>query len=162
MNRLKKYIQNKLYGKYYPVNEDTKDIFLEQHRNYFYLMIKQEQSCLIWNIELQYCKYEKQLLSEKTLLGFPKYKNIIKNKEIMRFAAQKTEPLREQIERLNSLIHRLSYEQINEIILDDINYVYGRRYLRKKQELIDFILQGCFLISLMIFCVLLYKMGFIV
>lgn len=27
MNRIKKYIQNKLYGKYYPVNEDTKDIF---------------------------------------------------------------------------------------------------------------------------------------
>lgn len=42
MNRLKKYIQNKLYGKYYPVNEDAKNIFLEENKNYFYLMIKRE------------------------------------------------------------------------------------------------------------------------
>lgn len=52
MNRLKKYIQNKLYGKYYPVNEDTKDIFLEEHKNYFYLMIKREQSYLLGSIEI--------------------------------------------------------------------------------------------------------------
>lgn len=158
MNRLKKYIQNKLHGKYYPVNEDTKDIFLEQHRNYFYLMIKQEQSYLLWNIELQYRKYEKQLLSNKTLLGFPNYKNIIKNKEIMQFVARKTEPLREQVESLN----RLSYKGINEITLDDINYVYGLRYLRRKHENIVFIIQGCFIISLMVFFGLLYKMGFVV
>ena len=156
MNRIKKYIQNKLHGKYYPVNEDTKDIFLEQHRKYFYLMIRQEQSYLLWNIELQYRKYENQLLSEKTLLGFPKYKNIIKNKEIMRFVARKTELLREQAESLNWL----SYKEIHEITLDDINYVYGLRYLRRKHEYI-FIIQGCFLISLMFF-VLLYKMGFVV
>lgn len=62
---------------------------------------------------------------------------------------------------LDMIKDRLSYEEKNEITLDDINYVYGLRYLRKKQELIDFIVQGCFLISLMIFFVLLYKMGFI-
>lgn len=162
MNRLKKYIENKLYGKYYPVNEDTKDIFLEEHKNYFYLMIEREQSYLLGSIEIQYHKYQKQLLSTRTLLGFPKYKNIIMNKEIMRFAKQKTAPLREQVENLDMIKDRLSYEEKNEITLDDINYVYGRRYLRKKQELIDFILQGCFLISLMIFFVSLYKMGFIV
>lgn len=44
MNRLKKYIQNKLYGKYYPVNEDTKDIFLEEQKNYFCVMIKKNNS----------------------------------------------------------------------------------------------------------------------
>ena len=65
MSRIKKYIQNKLHGKYYPVNEDTKDIFLEQHRKYFYLMIRQEQSYLLWNIELQYRKCENQLLTKK-------------------------------------------------------------------------------------------------
>ena len=119
-------------------------------------MIRQEQSYLLWNIELQYRKYENQLLSEKTLLGFPKYKNIIKNKEIMRFVARKTELLREQAESLNWL----SYKEIHEITLDDINYVYGLRYLRRKHEYI-FIIQGCFLISLMFF-VLLYKMGFVV
>ena len=162
MNRIKKYIQNKLYGKYYPVNEDTKDIFLEQHRNYFYLMIKQEQSYLLWNIELQYRKYEKILSSNKTLLGFPNYKNIIKNKEIMQFAARKTEPLREQVENLDMIKDRLSYEGINEITLDDINYVYGLRYLRRKHENIVFIIQGCFIISLMFFFGLLYKMGFVV
>lgn len=84
------------------------------------------------------------------------------NKEIMRFAKQKTVPLREQVENLDMIKDRLSYEEKNEITLDDINYVYGLRYLRKKQELIDFILQGCFLISLMVFFGLLYKMGFVV
>ena len=117
MNRLKKYIQNKLYGKYYPVNEDTKDIFLEEHKNYFYLMIKREQSYLLGSIEIQYHKYQKQLLSTRTLLGFPKYKNIIMNKEIMRFAKQKTVPLREQVENLDMIKDRLSYEKKMKLLL---------------------------------------------
>ena len=161
MNRLKKYIQNKLYGKYYPVNEDTKDIFLEEHKNYFYLMIKREQSYLLGSIEIQYQKYQKQLLSTRTLLGFPKYKNIIMNKEIMRFAKQKTAPLREQVENLDMIKDRLSYEEKNEITLDDIKYVYGLRYFRRKR-----VLQRCYLTGLIIFSVLflleLYKNGFIV
>lgn len=79
----------------------------------------------------------------------------------MQFVTRKTAPLREQVKDLDMIKDRLLYEEKNEITLDDINYVYGLRYLRKKQGLIDFIIQGCFLISLMIFSVLLYKMGFI-
>ena len=161
MNRLKKYIQNKLYGKYYPVNEDTKDIFLEEHKNYFYLMIKREQLYLLGSIEIQYQKYQKQLLSTRTLLGFPKYKNIIMNKEIMRFAKQKTAPLREQVENLDMIKDRLSYEEKNEITLDDINYVYGLRYFRRKRVLQRYYLTGLIIFSVL-FLLELYKNGFIV
>lgn len=146
MNRLKKYIQNKLYGKYYPVNEDTKDIFLREHKNYFCLMIKKEQFYLLIRIEREYCKY----------------KNTIRNEETMRSVTRKTAPLREQVKNLEMIIDKLSYEEKNEITLDDINYVYDLRYLRKKHENIVFIIQGCFIISLMVFFVLLYKMGFVV
>lgn len=79
-------------------------------------------------------------------MGFPKYKNIIKNKEIMQFVTRKTELLREQVESLN----RLSYKEINEITLDDINYVYGLRYLRRKHENIVFIIQGCSILCIII------------
>jgi hypothetical protein len=162
MNRLKKYIQNKLYGKYYPVNEDTKDIFLGEHKNYFYLMIKKERLYLLGCIEWQYHECEKYLLSTKTLLGFPKFKNIIRNEEMMLFTTRKTNPLREQVENLDMIKDRLSYEEKNEITLDDINYVYNLKYLRRKKELIKFIIHGCFLIGLIIFFVLLSKKGFIV
>ena len=76
----------------------------------------------------------------------------------MLFVTRKTELLREQAESLN----RLSYKEIHEITLDDINYVYGLRYLRRKHENIVFIIQGCFIISLMVFFGLLYKKGFVV
>ena len=146
MNRLKKYIQNKLYGKYYPVNEDTKDIFLREHKNYFRLMIKKEQFYLFIRIEWEYCKY----------------KNIIRNEETMRSVTQKTAPLKEQVENLEMIIDKLSYEEKNEITLDDIKYVYDLTYFRRKRALIKLIMQGCFLIGLIIIFILLYKKGFVV
>lgn len=139
MNRLKKYIQNKLYGKYYPVNEDTKDIFLEEQKNYFCVMIKKEQFYLLIRINLE---------SSKCKI---KYKNIIKNEEMMRFVTQKTASLREQVKNLEMIIDKLSGEEKDEITLDDIKYVYDLQYLRRKQELIKFIMQGCFLIGNIIF-----------
>mgnify|MGYP000886129846 CR=1 FL=1 len=128
MNRVKKYIQNKLYGKYYPVNEDTKDIFLEEHKNYFRLMIKKEQLYLLIGIELEYHQY----------------KNI-------NDVTRKTAPLREQVKNLEMIIDKLSYEGKNEITLDDIKYVYGLTYFRRKQELIKFIILWCILIGSIIF-----------
>ena len=144
MNRLKKYIQNKLYGKYYPVNEDTKDIFLEEHKDYFRLMIKQEQLYLLICIEMEYREYKNT------------------NEEMMRFVTQKTAPLKEQVENLEMIIDKLSYEEKNEITLDDIKYVYDLTYFRRKRALIKLIMQGCFLIGLIIIFILLYKKGFVV
>ena len=141
MNRLKKYIQNKLYGKYYPVNEDTKDIFLREHKNYFCVMIKKEQLYLLIGIELEYYN-----------------KNIKKNEDVIR----KTAPLREQVENLERIKDKLSYEEKNEITLDDIKYVYDLTYFRRKRALIKLIMQGCFLIGLIIIFILLYKKGFVV
>lgn len=130
MNRVKKYIQNKLYGKYYPVNEDTKDIFLEEHKNYFCVMIKKEQLYLLIGIELEYYN-----------------KNIKKNEDVTR----KTAPLREQVKNLEMIKDRLSYEEKNEITLDDIKYVYDLTYFRRKRALIEFIILGCILIGSIIF-----------
>lgn len=53
---------------------------------------------------------------------------------------------------------KLSYEEKNEITLNDINYVYGLKYFRRKQELIKFIIQGCFLIGIIIFLYYFIKM----
>lgn len=93
-----------------------------------------------------------------------KFKNIIRNEEMMLFTIRKTNPLREKVENLDMIKDRLSYEEKNEIILDDIdiNYLYGLKYLRRKRKLIKFIIQGCFLIGLIIFFILLYKKGFVV
>ena len=133
MNRLKKYIQNKLYGKYYPVNEDTKDIFLREHKNYFCVMIKKEQFYLLICIEREYREYKNT------------------NEEMMRFVTQKTAPLKEQVKKLEMIIDKLSYEEKNEITLDDINYVYDLTYFRRKRALIEFIIPGCILIGNIIF-----------
>ena len=72
------FINNRLYGKYYPVKESEE--YLKEHYMFFKEMVRHEVSFLEkFCSEYEYEQRKRHLKRTTTLLGYPKYGNMLDN-----------------------------------------------------------------------------------
>ncbi len=125
------FVNNRLYGKYFPVKESEE--YLKEHYMFFKNMVRHEVSFLE-----SYChayEYEQKkghLKRITTLLGYPKYENMLENERTMKNIEKQLEPSVQQMKDLEIILHK----PVPEISIEDINFVYQLRYKRRINELV--------------------------
>ena len=127
--KIKQFINDILYGKYYLNRENAE--YLNEHNIYFRKMLEHEIAYITgFCFEYEH-KQSKLLKPTKTFLGFPKFKNILKNEQIIKSTNNRLEPLMQQKSDLEYILSK----PLSEINAEDINSVYEIRYKRRKNEL---------------------------
>lgn len=128
-----RFVNNRLYGKYYPVAESEE--YLEEHYMFFKDMVRHEVKlyesfCQAYD----YQQRKKYLKPTTSFLGYPKYGNILENQMKIRDIERKLEPSIQQMQNLENILYKPS----SEISIEDINFVYELRYKRRKKECVRF------------------------
>ena len=127
------FVNNRLYGKYYPVKESEE--YLKEHYVFFKEMVWHEVRRLEIFLQAYDQQKKKYLKSTTTFLGYPKYGNILgKRMKKIRDIERKLEPSIQQMQNLENIL----YKPVSEISIEDINYVYELRYKRRKKEFVKF------------------------
>lgn len=141
------FVNNRLYGKYFPVKESEE--YLKEHYMFFKDMVRHEVSFLE-----SYChayEYEQKkghLKRITTLLGYPKYENMLENERTMKNIEKQLEPSVQQMKDLEIILHK----PVPEISIEDINFVYQLRYKRRINELVKLSVT----IAIVVICMLAY------
>ena len=141
------FVNNRLYGKYFPVKESEE--YLKEHYMFFKDMVRHEVSFLE-----SYChayEYEQKkghLKRITTLLGYPKYENMLENERTMKNIEKQLEPSVQQMKDLEIILHK----PVPEISIEDINFVYQLRYKRRINELVKLSVA----IAIVVICMLAY------
>ena len=125
------FVNNRLYGKYYPVKESEE--YIEDHYMFFNDMVRYEVRFLESFCQAyDYQQRKKYLKPTTTFLGYPKYGNILENRMKIKDIERKLEPSIRQMQNLENIL----YKPVSEISIEDINFVYELRYKRRKKELV--------------------------
>ncbi len=127
------FVNNRLYGKYFPVKESEE--YLKEHYMFFKDMVRHEVRLLEIFFQAYDQQRKKYLKPTTTFLGYPKYGNILENKEKkIRDIERKLEPSIQQMQNLENIL----YKPVSEISIEDINFVYEFRYKRRRKEFVKF------------------------
>lgn len=127
------FVNNRLYGKYFPVKESEE--YLKEHYMFFKEMVWHEVRLLEIFFQAYDQQRKKYLKPTTTFLGYPKYGNILENKEKkIRDIERKLEPSIQQMQNLENIL----YKPVSEISIEDINFVYEFRYKRRRKEFVKF------------------------
>lgn len=125
------FINSKLYGRYYPVIESEE--YLKEHYKFFKEMVRHEVSFLEkFCSEYEYEQRKRHLKRTTTLLGYPKYGNMLENERTIKNIERELKPSIQQMQNLENIL----YKPVFEITIEDINFVYELRYKRRKKELV--------------------------
>ena len=113
---MEQFINSKLYGRYYPVIESEE--YLKEHYMFFKEMVRHEVSFLEkFCSEYEYEQRKRHLKRTTTLLGYPKYGNMLENERTIKNIERELKPSIQQMQNLD-------------------NFVYELRYKRRKKELV--------------------------
>ena len=100
---------------------------------FFKEMVRHEVSFLEkFCSEYEYEQRKRHLKRTTTLLGYPKYGNMLENERTIKNIERELKPSIQQMQNLENIL----YKPVFEITIEDINFVYELRYKRRKKELV--------------------------